>query len=141
MTVYIAFGTASVGKALFLALFEHADAVDLAGHSRDADQAIEQIRREKPELVIVEEILSTGWGMDVVDSINYGNAGPAVVMVSTMPPPNIPAEFRYRGIDQWIQLPQDVETLHDSLGFLLKANHGTAIVSWRRHLAKEDTTK
>jgi DNA-binding NarL/FixJ family response regulator len=137
MTVYIAFGTASVGKALFLALFEHADGVELAGHSRDADQAIEQIRREKPELVIVEEILTLGWGMDVVQSIEPGDGAPAVVMVSTMPPPNVPEEFRCRGIDIWLQLPEATEKLHKTLDTLLKGDCGTSIVSWRQQLAEE----
>ncbi len=134
MTVYIAFGSASVGKALFLALFEHADAIDLVGHSRSSSEAIEQIRIEQPDLVIIEEILTHGWGMDIVESLGSRDGTPGVVMVSTMPPPRIPQEYRCQSIDLWLQLPQDYEDLKAALRDLTKNDPHGAIEAWRQKL-------
>ena len=137
MTVYVVFGSGAVGKALFLALFERADAIDLVGHSRIADEAIEQIRREKPELVIVEEILTHGWGMDIVQSLADRNGTPGVVMISTMPPPRTRREYVSQGIDLWLQLPQDFEQLQWTLLQLTTREPGAAIAAWRRKLDHE----
>ncbi len=137
MTVYLAFGTASVGKAIFLALFEHAHAVDLVGHSRNGEEAIAEIQRHKPELVIVEEVLTHGWGMDVVQSLGDRDTVPAVIMISTMPPPRIPQEYRTQAIDLWLQLPQGLDELRSSLGQLTSSEPRAAIVGWRQQLEKE----
>jgi DNA-binding NtrC family response regulator len=137
MTVYIAFGSAPIGKSLFLALFEQAKAVELLGHSRNADEAMAEIKRESPQLIIVEEILSLGWGMDVINSIEHRNGTPAVVMVSTMPPPRFPEEYRSQKIDLWLQLPQDYEELRSALRRLTKNDPVGAIAAWREKLAKE----
>ncbi len=137
MTVYLAFGTASVGKALFLALFEHAHAVDLVGHSRNEEEAIAEIQRHKPELVIVEEILTHGWGMDIVQSLGAKDTVPAVIMISTMPPPRIPQEYRSQAIDLWLQLPQGLDELRSSLEQLTRNDPHTAITAWRQQLERE----
>ncbi len=138
MTVYIAFGTASVGKALFLALFEHARTVDLVGHSKNAEEAITEIQRNNPELVIIEEVLARGCGMDVVQALGNRNGTPAVLMVSTMPPPRVPQEYRCQSIDLWLQLPQDLEALRASFDRLLRGEPRTAIATWRQQLTREE---
>src|SRR5512133_515271 len=136
MTVYITFGSAPVGKSLFLALFEQAKTVDLVGHSRNADEAISEINREKPELIIVEEVLTHGWGMDVVQNVRSDNGIPAVIMVSTMPPPRVPEEYRYQNIDLWLQLPHDYDRLRSVLHQLMKNDPVGAIAAWREKLGR-----
>ena len=134
MTAYIAFGSAPVGKALFLALFEQARSIDLVGHSRNADEAIAQIRREKPQLVIVEEILTHGWGMDVVESLGDHKGTRALVMISTAPLPREPQVYREQNIDLWLQFPQDYEQLRSALHQLSKNDPVGAIAAWREKL-------
>jgi DNA-binding NarL/FixJ family response regulator len=113
--------------------------VDLVGHSRLAEEAIAQISKEKPDLIIVEEILSIGWGMDVVLSVasHAGVPRPAVIMVSTMPPPRIPDEHRDHNIDLWLQLPADNETLRSALDWLTKFDAVASVAAWREKLEQE----
>ncbi len=137
MTVYVAFGSASVGKELFQRLFKHAKQMDLIGHSRDGDEAIAEIARHKPDLVIVEEILKYGWGMDVVETIESRDGIPVVIMVSTTSVPH-PAEiFRSQGIDLWFQLPEDGEKLDATLIQLAAGDDSLAAISaWRKKMSR-----
>jgi DNA-binding NtrC family response regulator len=137
MKVYITFGTASVGKDLFVGLFEYADVVDLVGYSREADRAIEDIQRERPQLVIVEEVLKIGWGIDVIHSIEKSDGFPAVIMISTLPPPMGPDEPRRENIDLWLQLPDDMDRLRETVGRLVTGDSHEAVMAWREQLAEE----
>ncbi len=134
MTVYIVFGTPSVARTLLAALIGHALKVDLAGLSRDASEAIDEIRREKPHLVIVEEILSKGFGMDVIESVRNNSGLPALVMVSALPWAPTRAELRRDGIDLWLQLPNNEDRLHNMLDRLLDGDPNAAIARWRQEL-------
>jgi len=137
MKVYITFGTASVGKDLFVGLFEYSDVVDLVGYSREAEKAIEDIQRERPQLVIVEEVLKIGWGIDVIQSIGKSDGFPAVIMISTLPPPTMPEESRREDIDLWLQLPEDMDQLRETLGRLVTGDSHEAVMAWREQLAEE----
>jgi DNA-binding NarL/FixJ family response regulator len=135
--VYIAFGSASIGKDLFLALIERTGAFDLVGHSRDADRAIAEIRKEKPQLIIAEETLTFGQGMDVVKSIKQQKGFPAAsIIVSTKPAPISQEELLSRGIDLWLQLPQDASKLGNALNVLNTDYSGDAFSKWVQQLAK-----
>ncbi len=140
MTVYIAFGNSAVGKDLFLALFQHAESMDLLGHSRDADEAIAETAQQKPDLVIVEEILKYGWGLDVVEQIRARKASPVVFMVSTAEVPHPAHIFQSQGIDLWFQLPQDRDKLDEALEKLSGDNPAAAIAVWRQQIESRSKT-
>jgi response regulator of citrate/malate metabolism len=131
MTACIAFGTASVGKTLILVFLEQAHRVDLAGLSRTAPQAIELIHREKPHLIIVEEVLGYGTGLEVVEQVRRIAGASIIVMVSTGPQTPVPDDLQAKRVDLWLRLPEDEGQLRQTLGLLLESDPSSAIDRWR----------
>jgi DNA-binding NarL/FixJ family response regulator len=134
MTVVIAYGTASVGKSLLVTLLEQYRKLDLAFTSRDARQAIEGIRRERPHLVIVEDRLLEGSGFDVVEHIRRDTDVLAVVMVSTKPWETLLPNWRQYGIDLVLRMPDHEDQLRKTLEQMGDGDPIRAIMRWRNRL-------
>ncbi|HTY38829.1 MAG TPA: hypothetical protein VMH23_17040 [Bacteroidota bacterium] len=115
MTVYIAFGTGVTGKIIIQVLIEQAKHLDLLGHSRCVEEAISVTVRQKPELLILEDTLIDGRGIDVVQQVIGGTLTPVIIMISTNVPPPLPPDYESQGIDLWYQLPQETEQLRSTL--------------------------
>ena len=121
LTVYIVFGSSVTGTSLIQALIECAKSFDLLGHSRNEAEAISVIARHRPDLLILEDSLSEGQGMHIVQQVAAERWARYVIMISTdaVPPP--PYEFQAKGIDLWFRLPEDSQHLRAALKKLAEA--------------------
>jgi DNA-binding NarL/FixJ family response regulator len=66
---------------------EGAEAIELIGRAGDAQEAIEAIRRLKPDVAILDICLAEGSGIQVLEAIKSNGPSPVIIMLTAFPYP------------------------------------------------------
>jgi DNA-binding NarL/FixJ family response regulator len=66
---------------------EEPTAVELIGSAKDAQEAIEAIRRLKPDVAILDICLAEGSGIQVLEAVKSNGPSPVVIMLTAFPYP------------------------------------------------------
>ncbi|MFQ5708746.1 MAG: response regulator transcription factor [bacterium] len=93
-TVLIADDSALVRDRLYTALSDLED-VEVVGQAQSGLEAIESIRKLKPEVVILDIRMPSGTGIDVLQNIKNNGCSPIVIVLTNYPFP----QYRRKCLD------------------------------------------
>lgn len=85
--------------------------IDLIGHTGNAPDAIESIRKLNPDVVILDIRLLGGSGIDVLEQIKKEQPAPVVIMFTHYPYPEYQKKCMELGADYFFDKVTDVEKL------------------------------
>lgn len=115
MRVFIVDDSAIVCERLGI-MFSELEDVELIGQAQHALDAIESIRKLKPDLVILDIRLRGGSGIDVLQDLKQGHAAPIVMMLTNFPYP----QYRKKCVDAGADFFFDKSTEFDKIPEVLK---------------------
>ena len=98
MRVFIADDSAMVCERL-ASLLTPIEGITIAGRAHDVPDAIESIRRLKPDAVILDIQMPGGSGFDVLQQVKKDEPAPIVVMMTNYPFPQYRKKYLEAGAD------------------------------------------
>ncbi|GAB4549375.1 MAG: hypothetical protein Kow0063_44250 [Anaerolineae bacterium] len=90
--------------------------VELVGQANDANEALEIIRRLRPDVAILDIRMPGGGGIRVLETIKQEDSSPLVIILTAYPYP----QYRKRCLQAGADYFADKNTEFDSVGELLE---------------------
>jgi DNA-binding NarL/FixJ family response regulator len=120
LRVYIADDSAPVRERLAGRLAE-IEGVELVGQSGNAIQAIEEIRRLRPDVAILDIRLPGGNGIQVLTAVKQGAAPPVVIMLTAFAYPQYRTRCQAAGADYFFDKTTEYDDVFKVLEQLQRA--------------------
>lgn len=126
MRVFIADDSSLVRERLSAALSE-IEGIEIVGQTREAQLAVDFVRRVSPEVVIMDIMLHSGNGIDALRTIKRGDPAPIVLVFTNY----TYAEYREKcmdaGADFFFAKSSEFKAMFETLrAFLKRPCHGSA---------------
>lgn len=124
---------ARVRRAIRLLVDWETHGIETVGEASSGQEAIELIRRDKPELVIMDMMMSEGNGMELMSWIGDGTTAPKFIVVSGHNDFEfVRAAVRHGGID-YILKPIEPEAIHAAVA--------KAVEQWREEERERQSSR
>jgi DNA-binding NarL/FixJ family response regulator len=114
MKVLIADDSGAVRERIKMLLSEVA-AIEMIGEAENAQQAIEHIRRQVPDVVILDIRMPGGNGIDVLREIEKKDRLPVVIMLTNYPYPQYRRKCMDAGADFFFDKSKEFEKVVEVL--------------------------
>jgi DNA-binding NarL/FixJ family response regulator len=124
LKVFIADDSVVVRGRLKEAL-EELGAIEIVGESGDAKQAIQEIRRSAPDVVILDIRMPGGGGLPVLMDIKTRDPNLVVIVFTSFPMEQYRQKSQAAGADYFFDKTQDIQKLTDVLAELASKNGGS----------------
>ena len=111
LKILVACGSWHIGVRIIHNL-DSINGIDIVGQARNADETLEQVLSKKPDLIILDVLLSHGTGLDVLHTVKQIPAAPVVVMTSASLFAQYRTECLKGGADHFVHLPGEVDALN-----------------------------
>ena len=122
MKVLIADDSGEVRERIKILLSE-VGAVEMIGEAENAQQAIDHIRQQIPDVVILDIRMPGGNGIDVLREIEKKDRLPVVIMLTNYPYPQYQRKCMDAGADYFFDKSKEFEKVVEVLnGYALKAD-------------------
>jgi len=119
LKILVSCGSWHVG-ARIIHLLDSINGIDIVGQARNADETLEQVVLKKPDLIILDVLLSHGTGLDVLRTVKEVPAAPVVLMTSASLFAQYRTECLKGGADYFVHLPDEADTLNTIVRELVK---------------------
>ena len=110
MKVLIADDSCEVRERIKILLSE-VEKVEMIGEAENVQQAIEHIRQQGPDVVILDIQMPGGNGIDVLREIEKKDRVPMVIMLTNYPYPQYREKCKKMGADYFIDKMAEIEKL------------------------------
>jgi len=114
LKVYIADDSVVVRGRLKEAL-EEQGCIEIIGESGNAEQAITEIRRLDPQVVIIDIRMPGGGGLPVLKDLKARTPGRIAIILTSFPYPQYRQTYLEAGADYFFDKTQDIQKLTDAL--------------------------
>ena len=121
MKVFIAGDSVQIRKRLIEMLSELPE-VEITGEAGDAPEAIREIRRLDPDMVILDIRMPGGNGIDVLKSITQNASHPAIIMLTNYPYPQYKKKCMDLGADYFFDKATEFEKVVEVCEQLIKVS-------------------
>jgi DNA-binding NarL/FixJ family response regulator len=122
MKVFIADDSQSIRSRLVEMLCE-LEEIEVIGEAQDVPEAIDSIRRLKPDVVILDIRMPGGSGLDVMKCINEARLQTAVIVLTNYPFPQYRKKFENNGAKFFFDKAAEFEKIIDVLKQLAQKTH------------------
>ena len=92
------------------ALLFNIDGLEFIGHATNANDAVDAIKRLKPEVVVLDIRLISGNGMNVLERIKKEQPPPVVIMLTNYPDPQYREKCRELGAEYFFDKVKEIES-------------------------------
>lgn len=99
---------------------EDPEAVELIGRAGDTQEAIEAIRRLKPDVAILDICLAEGSGIQVLEAIKSNGSPPVVIMLTAFPYPQYRTKCLEAGADYFFDKLTEFDQVAEVVAALCK---------------------
>jgi len=103
---------------------EEQGSIRIVGESGDAEQAIQEIRRLEPDVVILDIRMPGGGGLPVLIDVKARDPSRIVIVFTSFPLPPYRQKFSAAGADYFFDKVQDIQQVTDLLVELASKNGG-----------------
>ena len=107
MKIFIVDDSALVLERLRALLF-NIDGLEFIGHATNANDAVDAIKRLKPEVVVLDIRLISGNGMNVLERIKRAQPPPIVIMLTNYPYPQYREKCRELGAEYFFDKVREI---------------------------------
>jgi DNA-binding NarL/FixJ family response regulator len=114
MKVFIADDSALMRQRL-VSLLSEVEGVELVGQAGDAHEALEAIRRLKPDVAILDIRMPGGNGITVLEAVRAGEATPVVIMLTAFPYPQYRKKCLEAGADHFFDKATEFDSVLKAL--------------------------
>jgi DNA-binding NarL/FixJ family response regulator len=121
MKVFIADDSVQIRERLAEMLSEVPE-VEITGEAGDAPEAIREIRRLNPDMVILDIRMPGGNGIDVLKSITQNASHPAIIMLTNYPYPQYKKKCMDLGADYFFDKATEFEKVVEVCEQLIKVS-------------------
>ena len=126
LQVYIADDSMVVREKLREA-FEERGSVEVVGTSGDAKQAIEEIRRLNPQVVIIDIRIPGGGGLFILKDVKSRPPERTTIILTSFPYPQYRTSYLAAGADYFFDKNKNIPTLTNILFDLASPNRGSHV--------------
>lgn len=109
-TILVAYGSYHIGVRIIHRLSQLQE-TQIIGQARDVESALSQFVQEKPNLVILDALLSQGAGLGVLRSMKAEAPDSIVIMTSTSNFLQYRKQCIKEGADYFFYLPDEIDSL------------------------------
>ncbi len=109
MKIFIVDDSALVVERVRALLF-NIDGLEFIGHATNANDAVDAIKRLKPEVVVLDIRLISGNGMNVLERIKKEHARPVVIVLTNYPYPQYRKKCRELGAEYFFDKVREIES-------------------------------
>lgn len=109
------------------ALLSELDEAVVVGQAANSKEALESIRRLRPEVVILDIQMPGGSGLSVLEAVKQESEAPVVIMLTNHAYPQYRKKCAELGADFFLDKSQDFDHLHWILKDLIKRSSPKAI--------------
>jgi DNA-binding NarL/FixJ family response regulator len=104
---------------------EEQGSIKVVGESGNAEQAITEIRRLDPQVVIIDIRMPGGGGLPVLKDLKARNPGRIAIILTSFPFPQYRQIYLAAGADYFFDKTQDIQKLINVLVELASKNGGS----------------
>ncbi len=106
-------------------LLSELDGIDLVGQAGTGDETLQAVERLKPDVLILDLHMPGNNGMEVLEAIKRGGAGPVVIVLTAFPYPQYRerclkagAEYFFDKAPEFEEVSEALQQLRDTRGGL-----------------------
>jgi len=106
-------------------LLSELDGIDLVGQAGTGDETLQAVERLKPDVLILDLHMPGNNGMEVLEAIKRGGAGPVVIVLTAFPYPQYRerclkagAEYFFDKASEFEEVSEALQQLRDTRGGL-----------------------
>ena len=106
-------------------LLSELDGIDLVGQAGTGDETLQAVERLKPDVLILDLHMPGNNGMEVLEAIKRGGAGPVVIVLTAFPYPRYRerclkagAEYFFDKASEFEEVSEALQQLRDTRGGL-----------------------
>jgi DNA-binding NarL/FixJ family response regulator len=102
--------------------FEELGSIEVIGESGNAEQAIAEIRRLDPQVVIIDIRMPGGGGLPILKDLKARTPSRSAIILTSFPYPQYREAYLAAGADYFFDKTQDIQKLADVLVELASKN-------------------